>query len=70
MTPLPFDGDTPRQAADRLFDLCEELERRQVPDRLVEELRSLGERFHRHMAGQLAFWERLEDYARRQKSCW
>ena len=71
MTPLPLDDDyTPREAADRLYDLCGELERRQVPADLVEELRSLSERFLGHMAGQYAFWERLEEYARRQKSCW
>lgn len=69
MTP-PLDGDTPREAADRLYDLCDELDRRQVPADQVEELRALSERFLRHMAGQYAFWERLEDYARRQKSCW
>ena len=63
MTPLPFDsGDTPREA--------DELERRQVPADQVEELRALSERFLSHMAGQFAFWERLEHYARRQKSCW
>lgn len=69
--PLPFeDGDTPREAADRLYDLCDELERRQVPADQVEEVRTLSQRFLQHMAGQFAFWERLEDYARRQKSCW
>lgn len=71
MTPAsPLDGDTPREAADRLFDLCDELERRQVPADQVEELRALSQRFLNHMAGQYAFWERLEDYARRQKQCW
>lgn len=71
MTPPPFDhGDTPREAADRLYSLCDELERRQVPADQVEELRALSDRFLQHMAGQFAFWERLEDYARRQKSCW
>ena len=74
MTPTPpplfDDGDTPREAADRLFDLCDELERRQVPGDQVEELRALSQSFLQHMAGQFAFWERLEDYARRQKSCW
>ena len=73
MTPLPtppLDGDTPREAADRLFDLCDELERRQLPADQVEELRVLSQRFLNHMAGQYAFWERLEDYARRQKQCW
>lgn len=69
MTPPPLDGDTPREAVDRLLDLCDELERRQVPVDQVEELRTLSARFQRHMAGQYAFWERLEDYARRQKSC-
>ncbi len=71
MTPLPLDsGDTPREAADRLYSLCDELERRQVPTDQVEELRALSERFRSHMASQLVFWERLENYARRQKSCW
>lgn len=73
MIPSPaisLDGDTPREAADRLFDLCDELERRQVPADQVEELRALSQRFLNHMAGQYAFWERLEDYARRQKQCW
>ena len=70
MNPPPFDGDTPREAADRLFDLCDELKRRQVPADQVEEVRALSQRFLNHMAGQHAFWERLEDYARRQKSCW
>lgn len=70
MTPLPLDGDTPREAADRLFDLCDELERRQLPADQVEELRALSQRFLNHVAGHYAFWERLEDYARRQKSCW
>ena len=64
-----FDGDTPREAADRLLNLCDELERRQAPADQVEELRALSGRFLHHMAGQFAFWERLEDYARRQKSC-
>lgn len=69
--PLPLDsGDTPREAAVRLYVLCDELEHRQVPADQVEELRSLSERFLQHMAGQFAFWERLEHYARRQKSCW
>ncbi|MFN8613796.1 MAG: hypothetical protein U0931_40055 [Vulcanimicrobiota bacterium] len=66
----PLDGDRPRDAADRLYDLCDELTRRQVPADQVEELRALSQRFLQHMAGQYAFWERLEDYARRQKSCW
>lgn len=69
--PLPLDaGDTPRESADRLYALCDELELRRVPTDQVEELRALSERFLSHMAGQSAFWERLEDYARRQKSCW
>lgn len=74
MTPTPLvpapDGDIPREAVDRLFDLCDELERRQVPVDQVEELRALCSRFQHHMAVQFAFWERLEDYARRQKQCW
>ena len=63
------DGDTPREAADRLYDFCDALERCQVPVDQVEELRVLSQRFLRHLAGQSVFWERLEDYARRQKSC-
>lgn len=71
MTPLPIDdGDTPREAADRLYDLCDALDRCHAPSDQVEELRALSQCFLRHMAGQYAFWERLEDYARRQKSCW
>ncbi len=77
MTPVPtgppnspIDGDTPREAADRLYDLCDELERRQLPADQVEELRVLSQRFLHHMAGQFAFWERLEDHARKQKTCW
>lgn len=72
MTPPPAidDGDTPREAADRLrYVLCDALERCQVPADQVEELRALSQRFLRHLAGQSVFWERLEDYARRQKSC-
>ena len=65
----PHEGDTPREAADRLYALCEELEHHQVPTHQVEELRDLSGRFLHHMAGQFAFWERLEKYARRQKSC-
>lgn len=70
MTPLPLNGDNPREAADRLYDLCDELHRRQLPADQVEELRALSQRFLQHMAGQYAFWERLEHYAQRQKSCW
>ena len=69
--PLPLDdSDTPRAAAVRLYKLCDELERRQVPTDQVEELRALSERFRSHLASQFAFWERLEHYARRQRSCW
>ena len=39
MTPPPVDGDSPREAADRLYDLCDELERRQV-QKLQQELRA------------------------------
>lgn len=70
MSPLPIDdGDTPRAAADRLYKLCDELERCRVPADQVEELRALSERFRSHMNSQLVFWKRLEDYARRQKLC-
>ncbi len=71
MTPPPIDGSyAPREAADRLYDLCDALERCQVPNDQVEELRTLSDRFRDHMAGQFAFWEKLENYARSQKSCW
>lgn len=73
MTPPQFfdPGDTPREAAKRFYRLCDELERRQMPADQVEELRALSERFRSHMANQLVFWERLEHYARRQRSsCW
>ena len=71
MKPLSLgEGHTPSEAADRLTALCNELERLQVPADQVEELRGLSERFRNHMDGQFAFWERLENYARRQKSCW
>lgn len=46
------------------------LDHRQVPADQVEEVRALSQRFFNHMAGQHDFWERLEDYARRQKQCW
>ena len=71
MTPLPpQDPDyTPREAATRLYALCDELERRQVPGDLVEELRALSERYTRHIQGLAMFWERLQDYARRQGLC-
>lgn len=68
--PLFEDGDTPREAADRLYDLCDALECCQVPREQVEELRALSQRFNQHMARQFAYWERLENYARKQKSCW
>lgn len=69
--PPPIDNDyTPREAAERLYALCEELELRQVPTALTEELRTLSDRFCDHISGQYAFWERVENYARRQKSCW
>lgn len=42
MTPPPIDdGDTPREAADRLYALCDALERCQVPTDQAEELRAL-----------------------------
>ena len=61
-----IDELTPHQAADRLYVLCDELERRQVPADQVEALRALGDRFLRHMQEQCVFWERLRDYAGRQ----
>ena len=71
MTPLPPHAPdyTPREAADRLYSLCDELELRQVPGDLVEELRGLSERYTRHIQGMSVFWERLQNYARRQGLC-
>ena len=46
------------------------LESCQVPPEQVEELRALSQRFNQHMARQFAYWERLENYARKQKTCW
>ena len=70
MTP-PIDDDyTPMEATERLHVLCDELERRQVPLDQVQELRDLNDRFHRHMQALPVFWERLQDYARRQRPCW
>ena len=42
MTPTlsQYHGDTPREAADRLLDLCDELERLQVPADQVEARRT------------------------------
>lgn len=61
---------TPKEAADRLYMLCDELEHRQVPGDLVEELRGLSERFTRHLQAMPVFWERLQDFARRSAPCW
>ena len=71
MTPPPpiDDSWSPREAADRLYALCDELERRQVPAGQVKELRALSERFTRHIQGLSIFWERLKDYAWRQGLC-
>jgi D-serine deaminase-like pyridoxal phosphate-dependent protein len=72
MTPPPTMAEedyTPREAAERLYALCDELERLEVPHDQVEELRALSERFHRHMQNASVFWERLQDYARRQRPC-
>lgn len=70
MTPPINDDFTPMEATERLYDLCEELARRQVPLDQVEELRVLSDRFRRHLQGLPVFWERLQDYARRQRPCW
>ena len=57
---------TPHEAVNRLYLLCDELERRQVPADQVEAVRALSARFLRHLQGQCVFWERLRDYAGRQ----
>ena len=67
--PMTVSDDTPRVAAERLYALCDELERRQVPADQVEELRALSDRFTRHIQGLPVFWERLKDYAWRQGLC-
>jgi hypothetical protein len=60
---------TPREAVERLSALCDRLELLQVPTGQVEELRSLCTRFLSHIQSQPVFWQRLEDYARRQRLC-
>ena len=69
MTPIPSPPEetTPRQAAHRLYLLCDELERRQVPLDQVEELRALSQRFLDHLAHADVFWERLQHFAARQR---
>lgn len=69
MTPIPIppEESTPRQAAHRLYQLCNELERCQVPLDQVEELRDLSQRFLDHLAHADVFWERLQNFAARQR---
>lgn len=66
MTPTPLAPDpyTPQQAANRLFLLCEELERRQIATDTVNEIRALSERFTRHLQELPVLCERLEHLAR------
>lgn len=66
MTPTPLTPDpyTPREAANRLYLLCDELEQRQVPAEVVTEIRALSERFTRHLQELPVFAERLERLAR------
>jgi hypothetical protein len=54
---------TPREAARRLYLLCDELEQRQVPTEVVAEVRALSERFTRHLQELPVFCERLERLA-------
>lgn len=69
MTPIPSppEESTPRQAAHRLHQLCDELERCRVPLDQVEELRDLSQRFLDHLANADVFWERLQHFAARQR---
>lgn len=69
MTPIPSPPEetTPRQAAHRLYQLCDELERCQMPFDQVEELRALSQRFLDHLAQADVFWERLQNFAARQR---
>lgn len=60
LTPEPY---TPREAARRLYVLCDELEQRQVPTEVVAEVRALSERFTRHLQELPVFCERLERLA-------
>lgn len=66
MTPNPAVPDpySPREAAHRLYLLCDELELRQVPAEVVTEVRALSERFTRHLQELPVFCERLEQLAR------
>jgi D-serine deaminase-like pyridoxal phosphate-dependent protein len=65
MTPTPFVPEpyTPREAANRLYLLCDELEQRHVPADVVTEIRTLSERFTRHLQELPVFCERLERLA-------
>ncbi len=59
--PAPLEsGDTPREAAQRLYTLCEELERRQVAGDQVEGPTALSQRFLSHLEGPISYLEVIE----------
>lgn len=66
MTPKPITPEpyTAREAANRLYLLCDELERRQVAADVVNDIRALSERFTRHLQELPVWCERLEHLAR------
>jgi len=59
--PEPY---APREAAHRLYALCDELEQRPIAAEVVAEIRALSERFTRHLQELPVFCERLEHLAR------
>lgn len=63
-TPLPPEPYTAREAANRLYQLCDELLQRQVAAEVVTEVRALSEHFTRHLQELPVFCERLEHLAR------
>ncbi len=55
---------TPRQAAWRLYDICDELEQRHLAPEVLAEIRDLCQLFINHMEELPVFCERLEKLAR------
>ena len=66
MTPTPQVPEpyTPKQAAHRLYAVCDELEQRQVAPEVVATLRELSERFRDYLKQLPVVWERVEELAR------
>ena len=65
MTPMPNVPEpfTPRQAAERLYTICDDLALRQVSAETVAEIRDLSQRFTRHFQELPVFCQRLEQIA-------